>query len=170
MAAFWISSTLTIFVLRAPNARAYVEMSWNTSYYFGPDGPWQAVTVGVQNNRTSELHTVNLLPAENSLGYSQIPTPDLCALPNATEYCGIGGTMDFPAVFTNASAVWTSKDEFFTSGVAAKVMLNSGTMRANDVVVVPVTNRTNAHTRYPTGDVPGIELGYFYGGASPTGT
>ncbi|KAK4619599.1 hypothetical protein CLAFUW4_11572 [Fulvia fulva] len=167
MAGFWISSLSAILVIHARNARAYVEMSWNTSYYFGPDGPWQAVTLGVQNNRTSQLHTVNLLPAENSLRYTQIPTPDVCALPNATEYCGIGGTMDFPNVFTNTS-LWTSNDEYFTSGVVANVMLNSGTMRANDVAVAPVTNRTNSHTRYPTGDVPGLEIGFFYAGASPS--
>ncbi|EME41659.1 hypothetical protein DOTSEDRAFT_37014 [Dothistroma septosporum NZE10] len=106
------------------------------------------VSIGLQRAPYS------LLPAEGALTYTHIPSPDVCAL-------------DFPTVFTNTS-LWTSKGEFFISGAVADIMRNSGTMRANDVAVAPVTGSTNAHTRYLTREVPNIKVGFFCVGASPS--
>ncbi|KAF2167966.1 hypothetical protein M409DRAFT_65994 [Zasmidium cellare ATCC 36951] len=131
---------------------------------FGPVGPWQAITLGIQLNRTREIRTINLLPADN-LGYTYIPTAELCAIQGTNEYCGIGGVTDYPSNFTN-TVHWANRDDFYVSGTVSTVMVNSVTQRASNVTVIPMTDATNTHMKYPTGDVPGAEIGFFFKGGS----
>ncbi|KAK4495769.1 hypothetical protein PRZ48_013037 [Zasmidium cellare] len=154
---------LVVWLLSQPGL-AYVEMSWNKSHFFGPDGPWQVITLGIQLNRTTEIRTINLLPSDN-LGYTYIPTAELCALEGTNEYCGIGGVTEYPSNFTN-TVHWANRDDFYVSGTVSTVMVNSATQRASNVTVIPMTDATNTHMKYPTGDVPGAEIGFFYKGGS----
>jgi hypothetical protein len=82
--------THTLLALAQPGL-SYITMAWNTTQYFGPDGPWQGVLAAV-NVPGDWFHTqpVTLYPWVNG-GASSLLTTDTCSLPHADATCGVGG-------------------------------------------------------------------------------
>lgn len=85
---------LLICIFSSELASAYVTIPWQTSRYYGFDGPWQAVKANVGGFATGpsaslQWTSVDLLPG--GTGGCFIPTGRLCEH-NASGLCGIGGT------------------------------------------------------------------------------
>lgn len=70
-----LSTLLPLTTLTAATAPAVVQ--WNTTHSYGPDGPWQVVTVRLGNaDDGGAVTTIDLLPG--GIWESMINTPLMC--------------------------------------------------------------------------------------------
>ena len=114
-------------------AAGYLSMNFNQTYYFGPDGPWQGVIVGV--GYSAGTHTVNLMPG--NLGSSD-PTmawiPNTLACVNYTNSnCGIGGTIPPPP----SGATIFSAGETFSEILGPYAYNCTGTGTSGNLLLAP---------------------------------
>lgn len=63
--------------LTAPTiAQSPVVVQWSTKKSYGPDGPWQVVTVELGINASGPVDTIDLLPG--AIWESKVNTPLMC--------------------------------------------------------------------------------------------
>lgn len=121
-----------LLALSASVAHGYISIPYNSNQYFGPDGPWQAVSVGVYplgHPKGAVAATIDVFPArladtrasfyrecrarrrrEKAPVFSQltvlVPTTQACSN-DTTGDCGTGGVL--PAYDNNSSSwYWVS--------------------------------------------------------------
>ena len=95
----------------ASTSRAFLSIPYNTSQYFGPDGPWQAVSLGLKYPSDTAYSYVSVYPANIYKTVAALYVPTLQACKNDTSgNCASGGTVT-PLTYTNGSS-W---DTYFDS-------------------------------------------------------
>ena len=91
--AFARLATLTSALL-ASTSHAYVELPFNKNQHYGPDGPWQAVSLGVKYTSDSDFTTVDLYPSSmyDTIAALYVPTTQICSKYSYKD-CAVGGTI-----------------------------------------------------------------------------
>ena len=142
-------------------------MAWNTSYSFGPDGPWLGLSVDIQNPNTSARETVSLIPSTRFV-YSWIPTPQACS-DDASNSCGVGGEITWPILDDPAGLTrnrTAGNWSYIYGGDITNVSMNFG----NQVIPsATVAAFNSSNITYPSGIERGAELGIFYLGGVDLG-
>lgn len=144
----------------------YLEMGWNDTYYFGPDGPWQAVSVQVEGVPMS------LTPTVKASGHgSWILPPGICRTESAASHCSVGGQLNskLPAI-EGTDFDWPESCGVYSislSGNASKASFDTGPLSSprqqwDASVMVSSSNIVT----YPNGKALTPELGYFTMGVS----
>lgn len=145
-----------------------IVMDWNNTHYFGPDGPWNALLVGVGDE------TVNLLPG-GIYASSWILTPSVCAPFGNDAACGVGGTVDtLPPIIsqgqpladlgvaddTPSNSIWQlvgndSREAISVGDLSGVIGQTQQSWNASVVATL------NSNITYPSGKVLGPEVGIF---------
>lgn len=160
--------------LLVSKAAGYLSIPFNSTYYFGPDGPWQGIVFDVKyDNPVSIKQTVSFLPAWWPSGKgpsAYIPSDRSCD--NFTESgCGVGGTIPPSPVDTNTDFHWNSfdiygGDWFFNctgNWSTAELVLSPSLLLWDPEVIVS----SNLWITYPSGITTGFETGLLGLGGSP---
>ena len=160
---------LILWLLTSPS-QAFLSMPYNTSKYFGPDGPWQAVSLGLKYPSDIDYSTVSVYPANlyDTIAALYVPTSQACTNDTSGE-CAAGGTVA-PLVYTNGSSWYTYFDQetgyfFNLNGSTAYMdaLLPQGVVFHQAIVDVCKVSQVT----YPGGMTVPIEVGLGGLGGSP---
>ena len=93
----------------ATTSRAFLSIPYNTSYHFGPDGPWQAVSLGLKYPSDTDYTTVNVYPGNlySTIASLYVPTVQAC-YNDTTGSCAVGGTVGTLS-YTNGSSWYVDR-------------------------------------------------------------
>jgi hypothetical protein len=93
----WIYALACMLLALPRLGLGYIPIDWNTTQYFGPDGPWQGVVAAISGAaRSVHTQSVTLYPW-SSIGMPLLLTTDTCNLPDADATCGAGGLVEAEA-------------------------------------------------------------------------
>ena len=153
-------------------AHAFVEFPFNKDQHFGPDGPWQAVQLGVQYTTDSTFTTISVYPSvlDGTIAALYIPTKQVCSKYTYSD-CVVGGAMG-PLPPTNSTS-WGSYT-YLNEETNYYFHLNGSTTYTN-LQFPNNIQMTSALTdildigemTYPSGVTLPIEVGYGCIGGSP---
>lgn len=164
---------LTLLALsNAVLAVGYLSVDWSDNIY-GPDGPWNAITIGVggiQNTTpiASQLTWVDVLPG--SAWVTVIPTTESCSslsAVSAQKRCGRGGTWNpsdetdiyVSAVLDDHAANTSSSDADIYNIFRQAITLKTAQGRQT-VYNASLAAMNTVTISYPNGVVGGLELGF----------
>lgn len=165
-----ISAIISTLLCLATTSRAFLSIPYNTSYHFGPDGPWQAVSFGLRYPGDSEYATVNVYPGNlyDTVAALYVPTEQAC-YNDTTGTCASGGTVGTLA-YTNGSSWYTYLNHetgyyFYYNGSTAYMdaLLPQGIEYPGTIVDVCKI----AQVTYPNGRTVAAEVGLAGLGGSP---
>ena len=134
-----------------------VEMDWATDTY-GPDGPWNALSV------TAGANSVSLYPRSPACSRSYLISTDFCSTNPDTASCGVGGTVsNLPSsnLLTCSLNIQEGTYDFSLNGNVSETSYNLGSQswQASVFSVAASTLVT-----YPSGRQLAPELGLFDAG------
>jgi hypothetical protein len=71
-----------------------VEVPFNKKQHYGPDGPWQAISLGVKYTGDVDFTTVDLYPSVmyDTIAALYVPTTKICSKYSYQD-CAAGGTL-----------------------------------------------------------------------------
>ena len=170
-ATTWLIALYSLSLLISEaNGYDYLPIPFNTSHSFGPDGPWQGVSISVQYALPGEkVQHVTLLPTtshEINYGAAWIPNTLACDK-NPDKECGSGGLMTIPP---NGPAGTSGYTYFISDGPGGWVFNITASIWAQaNLVLAPglemdkawIGSINHSYVRYPSGLSTGLELGYF---------
>ncbi|KAL1631768.1 hypothetical protein SLS56_004287 [Neofusicoccum ribis] len=138
------------------DAAASLNVPWSTAYY-GPDGPWQAVSVQVGGVSSQGTSQIDLIPS-GTYGSMILSNAACDAYPNTP--CGKGGTWD-PA-YTDSTG--TNFKGGWYSDTGAKIgdgetYVQAMTVNGRTVSSVPLVSIDNIAFSTPAGKKYGPEVG-----------
>ena len=96
--------------LLASTSQAFVEVPFNKQQHYGPDGPWQAISLGVRYTGDVSFTTVDLYPSVmyDTIAALYVPTTKVCSK-SSYSGCAAGGTLG-PLSNVSSHSVSESKD------------------------------------------------------------
>ncbi|KAK5167759.1 uncharacterized protein LTR77_007458 [Saxophila tyrrhenica] len=165
-----IPAILATLLYFATTSRAFLSIPYNTTDYFGPDGPWQAVSLGLKYPADEDYSPVNVYPSNlyNTIAALYVPTSQACQN-DTTGSCAAGGTVNSLA-YTNGSSWYTYLNEktgyyFYYNGSTAYMdaLLPQGIVASGTIVDVCKI----AEVTYPNGNTVPAEVGLMGLGGSP---
>lgn len=158
----------SILALWTTSTTAYIQLAWNSTHSFGPDGPWNAVVVGVDYTASRGRRNINLLPLRPASYFPMLWAigAQTCEEYPAHDSCGIGGTLEVgPAAytanassyvaFTDAPGGWRYNLTGYQSGAIVELTPGQEVSNAN----IGISN-ISANTYYPSGIQSGLEIGF----------
>lgn len=155
------------------SSHAFFAIPFNTTHYFGPDGPWQAVVVTITypivnftylHQSQQFFQNINLSPAPGFTGW--VPSPQACSN-YSTGSCGIRGMLSplpghgTPIGEPYFNFVWDTIPHHGTWGwgilgnTTRADLLVAGTHKLNISIAVAEAMSVT----YPSGRILGQELG-----------
>ena len=161
---------LAISSLLVSTCRAFVEFPYNKNAQYGPDGPWQAVSLGVKYPGDDDFTTIDVYPSVlyDTIAALYIPTTAVCSKYNYAD-CATGGTIGSLA-YTNGSSWYT----YFNTKTSFYFYLNGSTAYTdlqfpnNIQMSSALTDVLKAgEMTYPSGITLPIEVGYGCLGGNP---
>ena len=153
------------------SAQGFLSIPYNTGQYFGPDGPWQAVSLGIYppGNKDVNAQRIDVMPARlaDTLASFYLPTTQACAN-DKTGDCGAGGML---RPYNTNTSTWYWLDN---SQTGYYFILN-GSSTVRDIALPKALSTWNstvvasriAEITYPNGVTVGMETGFVCLGGSP---
>ena len=156
--------------LLVSTSHAFLEVPYNKTHQFGPDGPWQAVSIGVKYSNWSTYSNINVYPSVlyDTIAALYVPSDVVCQ-DDTTGQCAVGGTI---GDLTNVNSYsWYT---YYNAQTGFYFYLN-GSTAYTDVQLPNNVALTNALTdvvsagtmTYPNGITLPVEVGYAGLGGNP---
>ncbi|KAH0265014.1 hypothetical protein KCU91_g11688, partial [Aureobasidium melanogenum] len=150
--------------IRTTTAQQYLAVNWSSTIY-GPDGPWNAITVKVGGNQNSsniaaEQVSVDLLIGSYYASY--IPSSSACR-PYGPQ-CGTGGEWDPDASVPSSSPpnIWDAPSAINITGTVYPAAVTIGSAEKQQTVYnVDLATIDAFSVDYPNQKTAAPELGFF---------
>ena len=171
-----LASTMLVYflLLQLATAAQNFVVPWSTKH-FGPDGPWQAVTMTVGGNDSTLVlngQKTADLAAYPGGEYSSMTLTSAACKNNKTTQCALGGTWNpdeyqVQQQYISQTAPWVDNSTGVNITDASIVVLGL-TINQKTVWNATLASADSGTVTYPNGKVGGVPLGYLALGADAT--
>ena len=158
------TATLTLCAIRVATAQHNLAVNWSSKIY-GPDGPWNAITINVGGNQNSTDLESEQVPIDLLVGSyyaSYIPSSSACRAYG--PQCGNGGVWDpdTKAIQQPPPNIWDAPSFINITGTVYPGAVTIGTAGKQQTVYdVDLASIDTFSVKYPNEVTAAPELGFF---------